>query len=235
MDFGLKRGFCNKKGRKSLEMTGKNATFAHRNNKSEEKLLMDKETLRNHIGNSARLKRIIDLLIMNQKLTRPRWYVRLLAPLYQQRAWSAKIYGSVRMDTPPYRRFVIGKRSVVESYSCVNNAVGDVVIGDHTRIGLHSTVIGPVSIGSHVNLAQGVTVSALNHNFSETGKRIDEQGITTRQIVIEDDVWIGTNATVLAGVRIGSHSVIAAGAVVTHDIPPHSLAAGVPAQVKRKI
>ena len=139
------------------------------------------------------------------------------------------------MDTPPYRRFVIGKRSVVESYSCVNNAVGDVVIGDHTRIGLHSTVIGPVSIGSHVNLAQGVTVSALNHNFFETGKRIDEQGITTRQIVIEDDVWIGTNATVLAGVRIGSHSVIAAGAVVTHDIPPHSLAAGVPAQVKRKI
>ena len=139
------------------------------------------------------------------------------------------------MDAPPYRRFVIGKRSVVESYSCVNNAVGDVVIGDHTRIGLHSTVIGPVSIGSHVNLAQGVTVSALNHNFSETDKRIDEQGITTRQIVIEDDVWIGTNATVLAGVRIGSHSVIAAGAVVTHDIPPHSLAAGVPAQVKRKI
>lgn len=139
------------------------------------------------------------------------------------------------MDTPPYRRFVIGKRSVVESYSCVNNAVGDVVIGDHTRIGLHSTVIGPVSIGSHVNLAQGVTVSALNHNFSETDKRIDEQGITTRQIVIEDDVWIGTNATVLAGVRIGSHSVIAAGAVVTHDIPSHSLAAGVPAQVKRKI
>ena len=139
------------------------------------------------------------------------------------------------MDTPPYRKFVIGKRSVVESYSCVNNAVGDVVIGDHTRIGLHSTVIGPVSIGSHVNLAQGVTVSALNHNFSETDKRIDEQGITTRQIVIEDDVWIGTNATVLAGVRIGSHSVIAAGAVVTHDIPPHSLAAGVPAQVKRKI
>ena len=139
------------------------------------------------------------------------------------------------MDTPPYRRFVIGKRSVVESYSCVNNAVGDVVIGNHTRIGLHSTVIGPVSIGSHVNLAQGVTVSALNHNFSETDKRIDEQGITTRQIVIEDDVWIGTNATVLAGVRIGSHSVIAAGAVVTHDIPPRSLAAGVPAQVKRKI
>ena len=174
-------------------------------------------------------------MIMNQKLTRPRWYVRLLAPLYQQRAWSAKIYGSVRMDTPPYRRFSIGKRSVVESYSCINNAVGDVTIGDYTRIGLHSTVIGPVSIGSHVNMAQGITVSALNHNFSDGGKRIDQQGITTRQIIIEDDVWIGANATVLAGVKIGNHSVIAAGAVVTKDIPPHSLAAGVPATVKRKI
>lgn len=196
---------------------------------------MDKEKLRQIVGDSSRLKRLLDLMIMNQKLTRPRWYVRLLAPLYQQRAWSAKIYGSVRMDTPPYRRFSIGKRSVVESYSCINNAVGDVTIGDYTRIGLHSTVIGPVSIGSHVNMAQGIILSALNHNFSDGGKRIDQQGITTRQIIIEDDVWIGANATVLAGVKIGNHSVIAAGAVVTKDIPPHSLAAGVPATVKRKI
>ena len=174
-------------------------------------------------------------MIMKQKLTRPRWYVRLLAPLYQQRAWSAKIYGSVRMDTPPYRRFSIGKRSVVESYSCINNAVGDVTIGDYTRIGLHSTVIGPVSIGSHVNMAQGITVSALNPHSSDGGKRTDQQRITTRQLILEDDVWIGANATVLAGVKIGNHSVIAAGAVVTKDIPPHSLAAGVPATVKRKI
>ena len=139
------------------------------------------------------------------------------------------------MDTPPYRRFVIGKHSVVESYACINNAVGDVVIGDHTRIGLHSTVIGPVRIGSHVNLAQGITISALNHNFCDGGKRIDEQGVTTKEVIVEDDVWIGANAVVLPGVRIGSHSVIAAGAVVTRDVPPRSLAAGVPAQVKRKI
>ena len=109
------------------------------------------------------------------------------------------------------------------------------MIGDHTRIGLHSTVIGPVRIGSHVNLAQGITISALNHNFCDGGKRIDEQGVTTKEVIVEDDVWIGANAVVLPGVRIGSHSVIAAGAVVTRDVPPRSLAAGVPAQVKRKI
>jgi acetyltransferase-like isoleucine patch superfamily enzyme len=44
----------------------------------------------------------------------------------------------------------------VESFACINNAVGDVIIGDHTRIGLHNTIIGPVTIGSHVNLAQGI-------------------------------------------------------------------------------
>ncbi len=101
------------------------------------------------------------------------------------------------MDTPPYRRFWLGRRSVVESYCCVNNAVGDVIIGDYTRIGLHSTIIGPVCIGNHVNLAQGITITALNHNFSDATKRIDEQGITTKPVVIKDDVWIGANAVVL--------------------------------------
>lgn len=196
---------------------------------------MDKESLRNSIGNMVKLKRLLDFIIMNQKLTRPRWYVRILAPLYQHRAWSAKIYHSVRMDTPPYRTFSIGKNSIVESFSCINNAVGDVVIGDFSRIGIHSTVIGPVTIGSHVNLAQGITVTALNHNFSSKDKFIDEQGVATSPIVIEDDVWIGANAVILPGVRIGRHSVIAAGAVVNRDVPPYSLAVGVPAQVKRKI
>ena len=198
-------------------------------------LLMDKESLRNSIGNMVKLKRLLDFIIMNQKLTRPRWYVRILAPLYQHRAWSAKIYHSVRMDTPPYRTFSIGKNSVVESFSCINNAVGDVVSGNFSRIGIHSTVIGPVTIGSHVNLAQGITVTALNHNFSTKDKFIDEQGVATSPIVIEDDVWIGANAVILPGVRIGRHSVIAAGAVVNRDVPPYSLAVGVPAQVKRKI
>ena len=139
------------------------------------------------------------------------------------------------MDTPPYRRFSLGDHSVVESYACINNAVGDVIIGDHTRIGLHNTIIGPVTIGSHVNLAQGITVTALNHNFDNPQLRIDEQGVSTHPVTIGDDVWIGANAVVLPGVTIGSHSVIAAGAVVTKDIPPHSLAAGVPATIKKKL
>ncbi len=189
----------------------------------------------NRLNHNPKLKHVLDWLIMNQRDARPRWYVRLLAPLYQHRGRHSKIYFSVRMDTPPYRRFSLGRHSVVESFSCINNAVGDVVIGDYTRIGLHNTVIGPVTIGSHVNIAQGVTVTALNHNYDKPGIRIDQQGITTRHITIGNDVWIGTRAVILPGVTIGSHCVVAAGAVVTTDVPDNTLVAGIPAKTIRKI
>ena len=197
--------------------------------------MKDKEQLRERLKSSPRLKKWLDWLIMNQRDARPRWYIRLLAPLYQHRGQGSKIYHSVRMDTPPYRRFWLGKRSVVESYCCINNAVGDVTIGDYTRIGIHCTVIGPVCIGHHVNLAQGITVTALNHNFGEKTKRIDEQGISTKPVVIEDDVWIGANAVILPGVTIGRHAVVAAGAVVTKDVPAYCVAGGVPAKVIKQI
>ena len=145
------------------------------------------------------------------------------------------IHRSVRMDTPPYRKFSLGDYSVVESFSCINNAVGDVLIGDHTRIGLHNTIIGPVKIGDNVNLAQGITVTALNHNFNDPSKRIDEQGVSTNAVTIGNDIWIGANAVILPGVSIGNHSVVAAGAVVTKDVPAHTLVAGVPAKVIKDI
>ncbi|MBP5715217.1 MAG: acyltransferase [Prevotella sp.] len=192
---------------------------------------MNNEEIRGKFKNNPRLKRLVDWLIMNPVQTRPRWYVRMLAPLYQHRGKHSKIHRSVRMDTPPYRKFSLGDYSVVESYGCINNAVGDVIIGDHTRVGLHNTVIGPVTIGSHVNLAQGITVTALNHNFTEKGLRIDEQGVSTNPVTIGDDIWIGANAVILPGVTIGDHSVVAAGAVVTKDVPPHTLVAGVPAKI----
>lgn len=196
---------------------------------------MDSERIRENFKNNPKMKRLVDLFIMNQVQTRPRWYIRMLAPFYQHRGKKSVIHSSVRMDTPPYRKFHLGDYSVIESFCCINNAVGDVIIGDHTRVGLHNTIIGPVTIGSHVNLAQGITVTALNHNFTDTEKRIDEQGVSTSPVTIEDDIWIGANATILSGVKIGQHSVIAAGAVVTKDVPPHSLVAGVPAKVIKQI
>lgn len=196
---------------------------------------MNSVDIRDKFKSNPKLKRFVDWLIMNQVETRPRWYIRMLAPLYQHRGKHSVIHRSVRMDTPPYRKFSLGDYSVVESFACINNAVGDVTIGNHTRIGLHNTIIGPVTIGSHVNLAQGITITALNHNFKDTEKRIDEQGISTNPVTIGNDIWIGANAVVLPGVIIGDHSVVAAGAVVTKDVPSHSLVAGVPAKVIKQI
>ena len=196
---------------------------------------MNKDVVRERFNRNPKWKKFLDWVIMNQVETRPRWFIRLLAPLYQHRGRHSVIHHSARMDTPPYRKFSLGDYSVIESFACINNAVGDVMIGDHTRIGLHNTIIGPVIIGSHVNLAQGITVTALNHIFEDSEKRIDEQGVSTSAVVIEDDIWIGANAVVLPGVTIGHHSVVAAGAVVTKDVPPHSLVAGVPAKIIKQI
>lgn len=181
------------------------------------------------------IKRIIYRILMSDTECRPRWYVRMLAPLYQKRAWSSKVYSSVRMDTPPFRRFALGSHSVIESFSCINNACGDVLIGNSTRVGLGNTIIGPVTIGNNVNLAQGVVVTALNHNFEDVTMCIDEQGITTKPVFIDDDVWVGANVSILPGVHVGRHSVVAAGAVVTKDVPDYSVVAGVPARIIRSL
>jgi acetyltransferase-like isoleucine patch superfamily enzyme len=196
---------------------------------------MRRESIRKWLKSSPRLKKLLDSLIMNKVQVRPRWYIRIFAAMYQHRGKHSLIYKSVRMDTPPYRKLSLGDYSIIESYCCINNSVGDVIIGDHTRIGIGNTIIGPVTIGNNVNLAQNITVTALNHNYSDPDVLIDKQGFTTSAIKISDDVWIGANAVILSGVTIGRHSVIAAGAVVTKDVLPNSLVAGVPAVIKKRI
>ncbi|WP_036876610.1 acyltransferase [Xylanibacter oryzae] len=196
---------------------------------------MNKESIRKWLKSSPRLKKLLDSLIMNKVQARPRLYIRIFAAMYQHRGKHSIIYKSVRMDTPPYRKLSLGDYSIIESYCCINNSVGDVIIGDHTRIGIGNIIIGPVTIGNNVNLAQNITVTALNHNYSDPDVLIDKQGFTISAITISDDVWIGANAVILPGVTIGRHSVIAAGAVVTKDVLPNSLVAGVPAVIKKRI
>ena len=82
-----------------------------------------------------------------------------------------------------------------------------------------------------VNLAQNVTVTGLNHNYQDAEKMIDEQGVSTLPVVIEDDVWVGANSVILPGVTLGRHCVVAAGSVVSHSVPPYSICAGCPARI----
>ena len=187
--------------------------------------------LKETIKQTPALKQAVHRFIMHPVKTRPNWWIRIFSFLYLKRGKGSVIYRSVRLDLPPFNLFSLGKYSVVEDFSCLNNAVGDLIIGDYTRIGLGNTIIGPATIGHHVNLAQNVTVTGLNHNYQDADKRIDEQVMSTLRVTIEDDVWIGANAVILPGVTLGKHSVVAAGSVVSRSVPPYSVCAGSPAKV----
>ena len=190
-----------------------------------------KNSIKERIKSNTRLKLFILNLIVHPIKTRPRWWIRLFLITYTKRGHKSVIYKSVRKDIVPFNPFILGKRSVIESFSTINNMVGEIVIGSNSRIGLGNTIIGPVTIGNDVNLAQNITVSGLNHNYQDPNKTIISQGVSTSRITIEDDVWIGANSVILAGTTIGKHSVVAAGSIVTRDIPPFSIAAGNPVRI----
>lgn len=94
---------------------------------------------------------------------------------------------------------------------------------------------GGITIGDRVYTAPLVQILAVNHVFDDPSQPMVNQGITAEGIVIEDDVWIGAGAIVSDGVKIGRGAVIAAGAVVTADVPAHTLVGGVPARILREI
>lgn len=111
------------------------------------------------------------------------------------------------------------------------------VIGDRSAIGVRSYIgcSGKIVIGSDVIIGPNCTIIAENHIFNDKEKPIKEQGVTNSGILINNDVWIGANVTILDGVSIGSHSVIAAGSVVTRNVESNSLVAGIPARKIRDI
>jgi acetyltransferase-like isoleucine patch superfamily enzyme len=82
-----------------------------------------------------------------------------------------------------------------------------------------------------VLLANDVQLVCGNHTFARRDIPIRSQPTVERPIVIGDDVWLGASAIVLGGVTVGNGSVVAAGAVVTRDLPPYSIARGVPAEI----
>lgn len=83
-------------------------------------------------------------------------------------------------------------------------------------------------------MAPNCTIYSRNHEFSDTEKPMMFQGYKeTQPVEIGDDVWIGGNVTILPGVKIGSHSIIGACAVVTKDVPEYAIVAGNPATVKK--
>ncbi|MBV5329482.1 MAG: hypothetical protein JZU65_17965 [Chlorobium sp.] len=89
---------------------------------------------------------------------------------------------------------------------------------------------GGLKIGDNVSIATGSVIVPANHNFTRRDIPFKLQGSTGHGIVLEDDIWVGANVTILDGCRIGKGAIIGAGAVVTKDVAPFSIVGGVPAQ-----
>ncbi|CAN5464379.1 acyltransferase [soil metagenome] len=187
------------------------------------------------IKSNPQLKKFVHWCLIPAGQARPRLWVRLLVnPFIHKRGNGSVIRYNTRMDVFPFKNFSLGAKSIIEDFATINNGVGDVFIGDNTGIGLSNVIIGPVTIGNYVMLAQNIVISGLNHGYEDITLSPRQQKVITKQISIADNVWIGANSVITAGVTIGKHAVIGAGSVVTKDIPEYSVAVGNPARVIKK-
>lgn len=130
----------------------------------------------------------------------------------------------------------LGRGACVRPSSYYGGALGQGLrVGTQSSIGAYCWIgaSGQVTIGANVIIGPRVTIIPENHNFEDPGLAIRNQGVTRADVAIEDDCWIGASATILAGVRIGRGSIVAAGALVNRDVQAGSIVGGVPAKLIR--
>jgi maltose O-acetyltransferase len=126
-----------------------------------------------------------------------------------------------------------GKNIFVDRGACFGD---NIEIGDYSGIGNNARLdtAGGIVIGKYVMISPDVVILTANHKHDDITIPIGMQGAESCPVIIEDDVWIGTRAIILPGVRIGRSSIIGAGAVVAKDVPPYSIVVGNPARVVSK-
>lgn len=127
--------------------------------------------------------------------------------------------------------------AVLHVYNFRDLPKAGIKIGRDSLIGEYSVIRGQggIEIGDRVYTSPFTQIIAVNHVFDDPDRPFVDQGITAEGIVIEDDVWLGAGAVITDGVRVGKGAVVAAGAVVTKDVPAHTVVGGVPARPIRKI
>ena len=134
-----------------------------------------------------------------------------------------------------YGRLVLGRWVHVGDGSKLRAHEGTLRVADKCVFGRNDTVncYLDIEFGAATIVADGVYVGDFDHNFADRDLPIKDQGIAKSPVRIGPDVWIGTKASVLRGVRVGRGCVLAAHTVVTTDVPDYSIVAGVPGRVVR--
>jgi len=127
----------------------------------------------------------------------------------------------------------IHRNTIIECTGVIRQLGVGLIIGNNVGIAQNCfiQVRGEVIIGNNVIFGPGVSVFSENHKFSDPDIPIVEQGEKRKGVVIEDNVWIASGATILDGVHIGNNSIVAAGSVVNKNVPPYAIVGGVPAKI----
>lgn len=177
-------------------------------------------------------------------LARSLWYTPLFQSRLTKQAPRLYLYGGMPVVIGPLD-FTLGSDCRVAGAMTISGRTSSrttpsLVVGNNVDLGWGSTIsVGNrIEIGNNVRLAQGVLLLGYPGHPLEPEARARGEPETDDQvgdIVLEDDVWLGSRVIVMAGVRIGRGTIVGAGSVVTKDLPPMMLAAGVPAVVKRRL
>jgi acetyltransferase-like isoleucine patch superfamily enzyme len=133
-------------------------------------------------------------------------------------------------------RCTVGRDAIVAPTGLLGGPPGEGLrMGDRSNLGAWAYVgcSGFISLGNDVLMGPRVSLLAENHNLDTTDEPIKAQGVTRLPITLEDDVWIGADSTIVGGVTVGRGSVVAAGSVLTSDVEPYAVVAGVPARLVR--
>jgi acetyltransferase-like isoleucine patch superfamily enzyme len=132
---------------------------------------------------------------------------------------------------------IIMHGAVLHVYNFRDLPDAGISIGQDSLIGEYSIIRGQggVKIGNRVYTSPFTQIIAVNHVFDDPNKPFTEQGITAQGIIIDDDVWLGAGSIITDGVHVGKGAVVAAGAVVTENVPEHTVVGGVPAKPIKKI
>jgi acetyltransferase-like isoleucine patch superfamily enzyme len=128
----------------------------------------------------------------------------------------------------------IGRFAMIRPSGYYGREIGvGLQVGDNSNIGAYCYVGcgGGVVIGNHVMISPRVGIHSENHNFEQLDLPMKDQGVARNGVEIEDDCWLASGSVILSGVRVGKGSIVAAGAVVTKDVPPYSIVGGVPGKI----
>lgn len=148
-----------------------------------------------------------------------------------------RIHPRVTIDTRSHAKggeIVIGNHSEVLHGSCLMAYGGKIKIGERCSINSNTIIYGHgkgVNIGNDVLIAGHCLIVPANHNFEKVDQPINQQGINSKGIIIKNNVWIGSGCRILDGIIIESGAIIAAGAVVTKDVPKNAIVGGIPSKV----